>query len=105
LVWHLRGLARTLRWRTWPGLVDVVRRLSPNGTEPGDIRVAQFALPPTPGRIYYHLYQAGELLEDAAGAGWRLLGHHSGTELNEDRVYPTLIRREDKQQFFAFEKV
>lgn len=102
LAWHLRGLARTLRWRSWPGLVDTFRRIRPNGVEPGDIRVAQFAVPATPGRIYYHLYRAETLIEDAASAGWRLLGHHSGTELNENRVYPALIRRQDKQQFFAF---
>jgi SAM-dependent methyltransferase len=102
LTWHLRGLARTLRWRSWPGLVDTFRRIHPNGVEPGDIRVAQFAVPATPGRIYYHLYRAKTLIEDAASAGWRLLGHHSGTDLNENRVYPALIRRQDKQQFFAF---
>jgi ubiquinone/menaquinone biosynthesis C-methylase UbiE len=105
LVWHVRGLARTLRWRTWPGLVDWTRRLNPNGAEPGDTRVAQFSLQTTPGLIYYHLYRADELTEDAASAGWRLLGYHSGTELNENRVYPPEIWRADKQLFFAFEKI
>jgi SAM-dependent methyltransferase len=104
LVWHAKGLARTLRWRTWPGLVDLARRFNPNGAEPGDTQVAQFSLKATPGMIYYHLYQTDELIADAASAGWRLLGHHSGTELNEDRVYPPSVRRQDKQQFFAFEK-
>ena len=106
LVWHARGLARTLRWRTWPGLIDLARRLDPlaNGAEPGDTYVAQFSLRSTQGRIYYHVYRADELVEDASQAGWQLLGHHSGTELNEDRVYPPAVRREDKQQFFAFEK-
>jgi hypothetical protein len=104
LVWHTRGLARTLRWRTWPQWVDWARRIIPTRAEPGDTRVAQFSLTTTPGLIYYHLYRAGELIEDAAGAGWRLLGHHSGTELNEDRVYPPAVRRADKQQFFAFER-
>ncbi len=104
LVWHAKGLARTLRWRTWPGLMDWVRRLNPNGAEPGDTQVAQFSLRTTPGMIYYHLYRADELIADAASAGWRLLGHHSGTELNEDRTYPSIIRAQDKQQFFAFEK-
>ncbi|MEW5960068.1 MAG: class I SAM-dependent methyltransferase [Chloroflexota bacterium] len=105
LLWHARGLARSLRWRTWPGLVDGVRRLDPRPgpAEPGDTWVAQFSLQATPGRIYYHVYGAEELVEDAAGAGWRLLAHHSGRELSEDRVYPPLIRRQDKQQFFAFE--
>jgi SAM-dependent methyltransferase len=106
LLWHARGLARTLRWRTWPGLVDWTRRLAPwlSQPEPGDTRVAQFSLESTPGRIYYHVYQAGEFVDDASGAGWRLLGHHSGAELSENRVYPTVVRQRDKQQFFAFER-
>ncbi|GIK40934.1 MAG: hypothetical protein BroJett011_47670 [Chloroflexota bacterium] len=104
LIWHARGLARTLRWRTWPGWVDLVRHFYPNGAEPGDTQVAQFSLQSTPGLVYYHLYRADEVTADAASAGWRLLGHHSGTELNEDRFYPAHIRRQDKQQFFAFEK-
>lgn len=104
LVWHARGLLRTLRWRTWPGWVDLIRPFYFSNAEPGDIQVAQFSVPATPGRIYYHLYQATELIDDAASAGWRLLGHHSGTELNEGRHYPELIRRQDKQQFFAFQK-
>lgn len=104
LVWHARGLARTLRWRTWPGVVDAVRRFTPSGAEPGDTQVAQFSLQSTPGLIYYHVYRTDELIEDATSAGWRLLGQHSGTELNEDRVYPPAVRRADKQLFFAFEK-
>jgi hypothetical protein len=106
LVWHMRGLARTFRWRTWPGLVDLTRQIIPlaNGAEPGDTQVAQFSLQSTPGRVYYHVYRADELVEDAASAGWHLLGHRSGTELNEDRTYPSAIRAQDKQQFFAFEK-
>lgn len=105
VLWHARGLARTLRWRTWPGLVDVGRRLNPlNQTELGDTQVAQFAIPVTPGRIYYHLYRASELIEDAAQAGWRLLDEHSGSELNEGRVDPPAIRRRDKQVLFAFER-
>jgi len=106
LLWHARGLARSLRWRTWPGLVDRVRQLRPwpGLVEPGDTQVAQFSLQATPGRIYYHIYRTSELVEDAAGAGWRLLGHHSGSELSEDRIYPPLIRQQDKQQFFAFER-
>ena len=107
LVWHTRGLARTLRWRTWPGLVDLFRQFAPQptGPEPGDTQVAQFSLSSTPGRIYYHVYQANELIEDAASAGWHLLGYHSGTELNENRLYPPAIRQQDKQLFFAFQKV
>lgn len=103
LAWHGRGLIRTLRWRTWPGLVDVLRSILPTGQEPGDVQVAQFALPATPGRIYYHLYRPAELIEEAENAGWRLLGFHSGAELNEGRVYPDRVRKLDKQLFFAFE--
>jgi SAM-dependent methyltransferase len=107
LLWHLRGVARTLRWRTWPGLIDLIRRFNPisGEVEPGDVQVAQFSLQSTPGKIYYHVYRSEALIEDASGAGWQLLGHHSGTELNEDRVYPAAIRRLDKQQFFAFKLV
>lgn len=107
LLWHLRGVARTLRWRTWPGLIDLARAFNPvsSEVEPGDIQVAQFSLQSTPGKIYYHVYRPEALIEDAADAGWGLLGHHSGTELNEDRMYPAAIRRLDKQQFFAFERV
>lgn len=106
LIWHLRGLARTLRWRTWPGLIDLSRRLySPaNGPEPGDTQVAQFSRPATPGRVYYHIYRANQLIEDATRAGWRLLAYHTGRELSEGRAYPPAIKRQDKQLFFAFEK-
>ncbi len=104
LVWHARGVARTLRWRTWPACIDVTRRFASNGLEPGDTQVAQFSLQATPGKIFYHVYRAGEFIEEAAGAGWRLLGYHSGTELNEARVYPPAVQQADKQLFFAFEK-
>jgi hypothetical protein len=105
-VWHWRGLARTLRWRTGPGLVDALRRLNPfpAHVEPGDAQVAQFSLQATPGKIFYHVYRANQFLADTAAAGWRPLAHFSGTELSEDRTYPPLIRRHDKQQFFALEK-
>ncbi|MBI1879066.1 MAG: class I SAM-dependent methyltransferase [Chloroflexi bacterium] len=107
LVWHARGLVRTLRWRTWPSLVDLARQLhlGSNGVEPGDTQVAQFSLQTTSGLIYYHLYRAEELIEDAATANWRLLGHHSSTELNEEQVYPPAVRQQDKQLFFAFERL
>jgi ubiquinone/menaquinone biosynthesis C-methylase UbiE len=105
LVWHTRGLARTLRWRSWPGLVDLIRRVNPlDQAEPGDTAVAQFSLPATPGRIYYHLYQADELIQDARRGGWHLLGYHCGAELTEERVYPAHVRSQDKQLFFGFEK-
>jgi SAM-dependent methyltransferase len=106
LVWHSRGLARSLRWRTWPGFIDLLRRsrLLTNTAEPGDTYVAQFSLQTTPGQIYYHLYHANELIEDADQAGWRLVGFHSGVELAERRLDPPGLRRRDKQLFFAFER-
>jgi SAM-dependent methyltransferase len=105
-LWHLQGVARTLRWRSWPGLVDMTRQVNPlaNGLEPGDTQVAQFSRPATPGRVYYHIYRANELIDDAAGAGWRLQAYHAGRELSEGRIYPPLVRDRDKQLFFAFQK-
>ena len=106
LLWHTRGLARTLRWRTWPSLVDLSRRVyaRSGGPEPGDMYVAQFSRPATPGRIYYHLYRVPELVADADTAGWRLLNYHAGRELSEACVYPLAVRQQDKQLFFAFQK-
>jgi ubiquinone/menaquinone biosynthesis C-methylase UbiE len=105
LLWHARGLVRTLRWRTWPGLLDRIGWLRSSRGERGDRQVAQFSLRATPGTTYYHLYQRDELVADATAAGWRLRGHHSGTELAENRIYPAPVRNQDKQQFFAFEKI
>jgi SAM-dependent methyltransferase len=107
LAWHLRGVIRTLRWRTWTGLVDVARHLfsRPNGPEPGDTHVAQFSRPATPGRVYYHIYRPTELIEAATRAGWHLQSYFAGRELGEDYVYPPLIRQGDKQLFFAFTKM
>jgi SAM-dependent methyltransferase len=105
VIWHLRGLARTLRWRTWPGFIDLIRQSGlVRRMEPGDSYVAQFSLQTTAGRIYYHRYRADEFIAEATGAGWLLLGYHSGTELSEARLYPPAIRSQDKQLFFAFEK-
>lgn len=106
VIWHLRGLARTLRWRSWPGLIDLIRQsgLVGHQMEPGDSYVTQFSLQATSGQIYYHRYRAGEFIAEAAKAGWRLLGYHSGSELSEGRLYPPGIRGQDKQLFFALEK-
>ena len=105
LVWHLRGLARTLRWRSWPGLIDLIRRSGLGSQmEPGDSYVAQFSLQATAGRIFYHRYRADEFITEAARAGWLLSDYYSGSELSEDRRYPPRIRSQDKQLFFAFEK-
>lgn len=105
LIWRLRGLARTVRWRTWPGLIDLIRQSGlVSQMEPGDSYVAQFSLQTTSGRIYYHRYRVDEFIDEAANAGWLLLGYHSGSELSEARLYPPGIRGQDKQLFFAFEK-
>ena len=105
LIWHARGVARSLRWRTWPGLIDRLRQsgLWSDQAEVGDRFVAQFSLQTTAGQIYYHCYQAEEMIEDAAHTGWQLLGFHSGTELAENRLDPLPLRQGDKQLFFAFE--
>ena len=104
LVWHLRGLKRSLRWRTLPGLVDTLRYASLLPGELGDTQVAQFSQPATKGKVYYHIYRASELIEDASFAGWEPLGFHAGRELSEGVTYPPSIRERDKQLFFAFEK-
>ena len=104
LVWHLRGLKRSLRWRTLPGLVDTLRYASLLPGELGDTQVAQFSQPATNGKVYYHIYRANELIEDASCAGWEPLGFHAGRELSEGVTYPPSIRERDKQLFFAFEK-
>ena len=105
-IWRLRGLMRTFRWRTWSALVDLGRSLSPLPTqaEPGDTKVAQVSLPPTPHFTYYHLYRVSEVIDDAANAGLSLLGWHSGRELTEGVAYPPFVRQQDKQLFFAFQK-
>ncbi len=105
LLWHGRGLLRSLRWRSWPGLVDRFRRLAGQPDRAGDVNVAQFSQPATPGKVYYHLYRPNELAADAAAAGWTLLGWHAGSELTGPKKYPESIRALDKQLFFAFQKM
>lgn len=106
LLWHGRGLLRSLRWRSWTGLVDRYRRMKdlPEGSQPGDVNVAQFSQPATPGKIYYHLYLPPELIADAAATGWTLLDWHAGSELATQKKYPVSIRALDKQLFFVFQK-
>ena len=100
--WHLRGLARTLRWRTWTGFIDLARHLSLIPGEKGDTTIDQVSLNPTPGRVYYHIYEYNELVEDAAAGNLHLLACHSGRELSENREFPPSIRQLDKQVFYAF---
>lgn len=104
VVWHYRGVVRALRWRTWPGIVDHFRsHYRPvDGSRIGDVNVAQFSQPATPGRIHYHIYRASEVVEDATTMGCQLLGWHCGSELATGQVYPARIRAMDKQLFFAF---
>ena len=82
----------------------MLRRESFLPGELGDTQVAQFSQPATKGNVYYHIYRVNEVIEDAALAGWELLGFHAGRELGEGIVYPPEIRGRDKQLFFAFEK-
>ncbi|RMF01380.1 MAG: hypothetical protein D6768_10755 [Chloroflexi bacterium] len=82
--------------------MDAARRLLPSLGNPGDMQVAQFSQPATPGRVYYHVYRPAELIADAAYSGWRLLGWHAGRELSEAATWPPAVRGADKQLFFAF---
>ena len=102
--WRARGLARTLRWRTWEGVRDAGRRLHVVGGETGDTFIEQVSMPPTTGRVYYHLYRHAELLADAHVAGLRLLGYHSANELAEHKTFGRLARRLDKQVLYAFSR-
>jgi len=104
LSWHARGLARTLRWRTWEGLRDLGRSLRLSGGEAGDTFIKQVALLPTAGKVYYHLYNHQELMADAQVAGLRLVGYHSARELAEGKEFGQRARRLDKQVLYAFTK-
>lgn len=100
--WHLRGLARTIRWRTWTGFVDLLRRFHLLRGQQGDTHITQVSLTPTPGRVYYHIYEYNELVEDAAAVNLSLIACHSGRELSENREFPPRVRQLDKQVFYAF---
>lgn len=100
--WHLHGLARTLRWRTWTGLIDAARKVHLLRGESGDTAIDQVSLTATRGMVYYHLYRHAELIEDAAAAGLTLLGYHAGRELNEGQVFSVRVRQLDKQVLYAF---
>jgi ubiquinone/menaquinone biosynthesis C-methylase UbiE len=100
--WHARGLARTLRWRTWSGLIDLARQAQVWRGELGDTAIDQVSLTATRGMVYYHLYRHAELIEDAASAGLTLLGYHAGRELNEGQVFSVRVRQLDKQVLYAF---
>jgi SAM-dependent methyltransferase len=102
--WHVRGLARTLRWRTWTGLIDTVRKTHLIHGEIGDTAIDQVSLTATRGMVYYHLYRHAELIEDAAAAGLTLLGYHDGRELNEGQVFVPRVRQLDKQVLYAFHR-
>ena len=102
--WRARGLARTLRWRTWEGVRDAGRRLRVVGGETGDTFIEQVSMPPTHGRVYYHLYRHAELLADAHVAGLHLLGYHSANELAEHKTFGAIARRLDKQVLYAFSR-
>jgi SAM-dependent methyltransferase len=105
LAWHARGLARTLRWRTWEGVRDAGRALRLVRGEMGDTFIHQVSMPPTGGKVYYHLYRHDELVTDAEVAGLQLLGYHSAHELAEGKTFGKTARRLDKQVMYAFGKV
>lgn len=104
LGWHARGLLRTLRWRTWPYLADLGKQVALLPGEIGDTNINQVSMPPTPGMVYYHLYRHNELLDDAAASGFKLLGYHSGRELDQGDQFIPLVRQLDKQILYAFER-
>ncbi len=105
LAWHLRGMARTLRWRTWTGLIDVGRRMRLTGGQVGDTAIQQVSADSTPGLVYYHLYRHKELVADAATAGFELMGYHSGAELSEGQDFAPRARQLDKQVLYAFRRL
>jgi hypothetical protein len=95
---------RTLRWRTWADVVDAVRIAGLAAGEPGDTRIEQVALPPTPGRVSYHLYRRRELIDDASRAGLHLVASHPGSELSQGDDDPIWIRSRHKQVFYVFRR-
>ena len=105
MTWHARGLARTLRWRTWNGALDLGRALRGAEAEIGDTAIEQVSLTPTPGAVYYHIYRHQELVTDAALAGLNMLGYYSGRELSEDQTFTPRVRQLDKQVLYAFQRV
>ena len=102
--WHARGLARTLRWRTWNGFLGLLRRAGMWPGERGDTAVGQVSAAPTPGKVYYHIYEHDELLADAASGGLEVIGYHSGRELSEGRLFRPRVRQLDKQVLYAFRR-
>lgn len=102
--WHARGLARTLRWRTWNGFLGMLRQVRVWPGERGDTVVDQVSATPTPGKVYYHIYEHDELLADAASGGLELIAYHSGRELSEARLFRPRVRQLDKQVLYAFRR-
>jgi hypothetical protein len=82
--------------------VDLLRQARLLRGEKGDAFINQVSLTPTPGRVYYHIYEYNNLVEDAAVGNLALVACHSGRELSENREYPPYIRQLDKQVFYAF---
>jgi ubiquinone/menaquinone biosynthesis C-methylase UbiE len=103
--WHMRGLLRALRWRTWEGVRDRLRALRVMDGERGDTLIEQVSMPPTEGKVYYHLYGHGELIEDVRMAGLQLLSYHSARELAEGKRFGESARCLDKQVMYAFRKI
>lgn len=104
LVWHLRGLARSAQWRTWPGMVDGLRQLRLLPGAIGDTAINQVSLKSTPGFVHYHIYRHTELLAEISQHGFHLLGYHAARELAEAQTFPPRIRQLDKQILYAFQR-
>jgi SAM-dependent methyltransferase len=104
-LWHMRGIVRTLRWRTVNGWLDFARRARVLRGEVGDTAIDQVSLTPTAGRVYYHLYRHAELVADARAGGLELCAYHSGRELSEGKTFAPRVRQLDKQVLYAFQKI
>ena len=105
LTWHARGVARTLRWRTWNGIVDLARKAHLLRGEAGDTAIDQVSLMTTPGLVYYHIYRHAELVADVEAGGFALMGYHSGRELSEDQTFTPRVRQLDKQVLYGFRRL
>ncbi|MGH2593741.1 MAG: class I SAM-dependent methyltransferase [Anaerolineae bacterium] len=102
LKWHARGLLRSMKWRTWGGVVDALRSVGLARGAVGHRRVEQVSMPPTPGAIPYHVYSRNEITAEAKQAGLRLQAHHSGTELADGTPEPDWARVRAKQVLYVF---
>jgi len=102
LKWHARGLLRSMKWRTWGGVVDALRSVGLARGEVGHRMVEQVSMPATPGAIPYHIYSRNEIVTEARLAGLQLRAYHSGTELADGTPEPDWARVRAKQVLYVF---